>query len=137
MISQVSYLGCDTARKCRDITVEFGYENTMVDWAGVKCMVESGMYTMFVEQQPNGLVRGFLVGKIRSNFAEVQALFVNKDFHRSGIGTALLNAYEEYCVNAGANKIRLVPRQTKQARAFYEKCGYVASDLGYCLQKTL
>ena len=137
MIRRVSCLGIDMARGCRDIAGVFGYENTLTDWAAVKYRVESGLSVMFVCQYVNGDVKGFLVGTDRGNNTEVEALFVNNDLHRRGIGTALLMAYENYCVEMGVKKIKLVPRETKQARAFYAKYGYVWSGWGRMLQKTL
>ena len=137
MIKRVLCLDTKLAHACCDITNPFGFANTLVDWLNIKYQIESGRAVMFVDELSCGLLNGFLVGDVGSSQAQIDALFVDKNFHRCGVGTALLNAYEEYVHSCGAVEIKLIPRWTDSVRKFYAKCGYKRIGPGWCLQKSL
>ena len=96
-----------------------------------------GSAVMFVDEQSDGSLKGFLVGDIGPDTAQIDALFVDKNFHRRGVGTALLNTYEDYMHSCGVGEIKLVPRWGNQGRKFYAKCGYKRIELDWYLQKSL
>ena len=90
-------------------------------WFGQKILVDSGMSVMFVDEKENGFLKGFIIGNMDANVAIVDGLFVDKKFHRSGVGSALLRAYEDWARGEGANRIKLRSRPTRQALDFYKK----------------
>ena len=137
MIKRVLCLDTKLAHACCDITNPFGFANNLVDWLGIKYQIESGSAVMFVDEQSDGSLKGFLVGDVGPDTAQIDALFVDKNFHRRGVGTALLNAYEDYMHSCGVGKIKLVPRWGNQGRKFYAKCGYKRIELDWYLQKSL
>ena len=137
MIKRVLCLDTKLAHACCDITNPFGFANNLVDWLAVKYQIESGSAVMFIEEQSDGSLKGFLVGDVGSDKAQIDALFVDKKFHRCGIGTSLLNTYENYVLSCGVGEIKLVPRWTDSVRKFYAKCGYKRIGMDWCLQKTL
>ena len=85
----------------------------------------------------NSIVRGFLVGHNIRNLARVDDLYVDRQFQRSGIGTALLRAYEDYSRKNGAGIMRLQSRATKQAKGFYEKNGFRQISADRFMEKSL
>ncbi|MBQ8294402.1 MAG: GNAT family N-acetyltransferase [Alphaproteobacteria bacterium] len=107
------------------------------EWVTLKYLVDSGQSVMFVDERANGFVNGFLIGNVKSDCATVDNLFVDKKAHRGGIGSALLKAYEDYCIGVGARQIKLKSRPTKQALEFYQKHGYVKLNWEYQMQKSL
>lgn len=137
MIKRVLCLDTKLAHACCDITNPFGFANNLVDWLAVKYQIESGSAVMFVDEQSSGALNGFLVGDVGPSQAQIDALFVDKNFHRCGVGTALLNAYEDYMHSCGVGEIKLVPRWTDSVRKFYAKCGYKRIGMDWYLQKSL
>ena len=137
MIKRVLCLDTKLAHACCDITRLFGFANNLVDWLAVKYQIESGSAVMFIEEQSDGSLKGFLVGDVGSDKAEIDALFVDKKFHRCGIGTSLLNTYENYVLSCEVGEIKLVPRWTDSVRKFYAKCGYKRIGMDWCFQKSL
>ena len=85
----------------------------------------------------NSVVRGFLVGHNIRDLARVDDLYVDRLFQRSGIGTALLRAYEDYSRKNGAGIMSLQSRATKQAKDFYEKNGFRQISADRFMEKSL
>ena len=69
--------------------------------------------------------------------AKVDYLFVDKWHQRSGIGGALLRAYENYCREHGVGAIILQRVPTIQALRFYSRHGYVNIAGNYMMGKIL
>lgn len=85
---------------------------------------------------------GFIKGNISNanpDFltANVDYLFVDKKYQRCGIGTSLLNAYEDFCAKNFVQKVSLYSAKTAQARTFYEKHGYILQNANYFMTKNL
>lgn len=92
--------------------------------------------TLFVAEN-NGAVRGFVLGYMVRDMGRVTRIYVDKKYHRQGIGTALLRAYEDYARNHGARRILLQSRATQQAKNFYVKNGYQQISADRFMEKTL
>lgn len=90
---------------------------------------------------PLGFIKGHIMKYPEFNMwwpstgqAKIDFLFVDRRYHRSGVGRALIDAYEQYCVENNVSDVFLYRAPTLQARNFYEKQGYV--ELNECLLMT-
>lgn len=80
--------------------------------------------------------RGFPIGQIVINFAVkppvLESLRVMPPFRGLGIGTALIEAAERRCRDAGYTTVRIgVSVDNVRARRLYERLGYKAEGLPY------
>ena len=78
-------------------------------------------------------VVGYLLGvlapmPVHGGLALVQELVVREDHRRTGLGAALMAAFEERARSAGAGVISLA---TSRAGAFYEALGFTAAATYY------
>ncbi len=137
MIRRVFSLRKEMLWDCFYIANQFVDAALLASWAQLKYKVDSGQVVLFVDEKDNGFLRGFLLGGLESNVAVVNNLFVDKRFQRGGVGSALLQAYEDFARSGGIQQIKLQSRPTKQAMSFYQKNGYAKMDFGYNMQKTL
>lgn len=137
MIRRVFLLNKELLWDCFYIANQFVDAAVLASWAQLKHKVDSGQAVLFVDEKDNGFLRGFLLGGMKSNVAVVDNLFVDKRFQRGGVGSALLQAYEDFARSGGIQQIKLQSRPTKQAVEFYAKNGYAKVDFGYNMQKTL
>ncbi len=138
MIRRIVTLDRDMVRACYSIVNTFMDASPMSEWFALKFMVDSGKSVMLVDEKINGFVRGFLVGDAgMAKCMNVDSLFVEKECHRMGVGSALLQAYEEYARECGAEKIKLQSRPTKQALAFYARHGFQKICWDSSMQKNL
>lgn len=69
--------------------------------------------------------------------SKIDSLFVDKRYHRSGIGGTLLRTYEEYCCANGVGAIVLQRVPTIQAAQFYSRHGYINIGGKYIMGKIL
>lgn len=136
MIRQVVAVPKEIALDCFYIMNQFVDVNEMV-LANICDGVSKGQTLMFIDEKPNGFITGFLTGRVDNGVGYVQNLYVDKKYHRCGIGGALLNAYQNYCVVNGMQQITLNTRSTRQAINFYEKNGFVQMAANKLMQKTL
>ncbi len=137
MIRRVGVLEHELMRDCHYIVNSFMDAGSGGAWFAKKFLVDSGRSVMFVDEKDNGYLRGFIIGNLDANMAIVDDLFVDRKFHRMGIGEALLRAYEDYARAAGAQKIKLQSRPTRQAINFYQKHGFYKICWNNYMQKTL
>ena len=68
---------------------------------------------------------GEIVGVLRGRKDKLQSLFVKGNFHRQGIGRALVERFEQKCLEQGADEIKLM--STLFAVPFYQAVGYKRS----------
>ncbi|HLI46812.1 MAG TPA: GNAT family N-acetyltransferase [Geobacterales bacterium] len=74
--------------------------------------------------------------KVRTKWAYISDLFVEKEYRGRKIGTALLNYIERISLEKNSKKMRLlVWKDNENALKFYEKNGY--RIVGYLLEKDL
>jgi GNAT superfamily N-acetyltransferase len=66
-----------------------------------------------------------IVGILRGKKDRLQSLFVRGDMHHQGIGTHLVEHFEQVCLGLGGEVIRLA--STLYAVPFYQKLGYKKS----------
>lgn len=137
MIRRVGVLDRDLLWNCHYIVNSFMDAGDGGGWFGQKILVDSGMSVMFVDEKENGFLKGFIIGNMDANVAIVDGLFVDKKFHRSGVGSALLRAYEDWARGEGTNRIKLRSRPTRQALDFYKKHGFERINWNNYMQKTL
>lgn len=137
MIRRVFRLDRGMREDCFYIVNQFMDASTRLPWIELNFLVESGKCVLFVDEKENGYMKGFLLGSIQLNGAMIDNLFVDKKFHRSGVGSALLKAYEDCARAEGVKQIKLQSRSTKQATEFYKKHGYVKINWENYMQKSL
>ena len=138
MIRRVVCMDRNILRECRGIVDTFMDAGVWSDWFVVKFLVESGKAIMFVDEKENGFVRGFLIGEAGSaDCVSITNLFVDKKYHRMGVGRALLQVYEKYARECGVKKIKLQSRSTRQALDFYVQNGFQKINWDNYMQKTL
>ena len=138
MIRRVMCMDRDMLRTCYGIVNMFMDAGSMSEWFALKFRVDSGGSVMFVDEKTNGAVRGFLIGDAGGlRCVTLYDLFVNKEYHRMGVGSALLQAYEKYARECSVEKIRLQSRPTKQALAFYARHGFQKICWDNSMQKFL
>jgi putative acetyltransferase len=65
---------------------------------------------------------GEIVGVLRGRPGRLQSLFVRGDHHRRGVGRALVECFEQACLEQGASEIRVAA--TLYAVPFYQEMGY-------------
>jgi ribosomal-protein-alanine N-acetyltransferase len=102
------------------------YENALLDTPAT-VLVRHGL----VAFSGNSLV-GFAVASwLREETAgELEGLFVERDFRRQGIGTALILACMDWAANAGASVLRLEVRASNDvALALYHRHGFNAAGV--------
>lgn len=86
--------------------------------------------------------RGEVIGAVNVQFihnirhggkrAQIEECVVTEDRRRRGVGSLLLAAIKDYCLEQRVYVIKLLcGKQLKEARRFYEKNGFVANDKGY------
>ena len=68
---------------------------------------------------------GEIVGVLRGSKDRLHSLFVRSDCHRQGIGRALLDQFEQACLQLGGGVIRLA--SSLYAVPFYQHMGYFKS----------
>jgi len=79
-----------------------------------RTLAMSDIWIAYDGEEITGIVRG-----VRDN---VLNLFVKSEYSRRGIGTALLNVFEDKCLSEGFPAVRL--SSTIEAVTFYEGLGY-------------
>lgn len=103
----------------------------------LKTDVNVNKHPMFAYFTDRGQLVGFIKGQIASvpndcfktfprdliSF-KIDYLYVDDEFHRLGIGWALLRMYEDYVIGAGGQSIFLYSADTKQAKKFYNSQGF-------------
>ncbi len=89
----------------------------------IREQVNNDGYVLLVFEDNSGM-RGFVLGHQEYNLGHVDRLYVDKRYQRQGIGTTLLEAYEDYAKEYGANRVILCSRASVQAKNFYNKNGY-------------
>ena len=107
----------------------YNIANSSVDDADIiyytiREQVNNDGYVLFVSEE-NSYMRGFVLGHQERDLGRVDRLYVDKRYHRQGIGTSLLKAYEIYAKEQGAKRVVLCSRASVQAKNFYEKNGYL------------
>ena len=65
---------------------------------------------------------GQIVGVLRGRMDRLQSLFVRGDHHRRGIGSRLVEHFEQECIRQGATEIRVA--SSLYAVPFYQRLGY-------------
>ena len=65
---------------------------------------------------------GEIVGVLRGKPDKLQSLFVRGDWHRQGIGSDLVQRFEQECLEQGSTQIKLMA--TLFAVPFYQAVGY-------------
>jgi len=74
--------------------------------------------------------------RVKTKWAYISDLFVEKEHRRKKVGTNLLKYIEEMAMKRGSRKIRLIVwKDNENALKFYEKNGY--KIVGFLLEKEL
>lgn len=103
-----------TKEKFLGIFNEVGSKDPHILMELERTLATSDIWIAYDADEITGIIRG-----VRDN---VLNLFVKNEHSRKGIGTALLNIYEEKCLSEGFAAVRL--SSTIEAITFYENYGY-------------
>lgn len=80
----------------------------------------------------NNIIVGYLAGSINfhpscatKTLAEIDNMFIEEEYRKSGIGTLLINEFKNYCSNLGIEEMK-VTASAKNTNAinFYKKNGF-------------
>lgn len=86
---------------------------------------EIGVYTKYYSYIENDLIVGFLSFDLIYDRAEINYIFVEKDYRQQGIATKLLNYMLDICDNECKNITLEVKESNKSAINFYLKNGFI------------
>lgn len=137
VIRAVDFIPDDLCRECNDIAdhVLGDAENLHYSMLYDVNAMQGRMFIHVV----NGLLTGFIRGRaIRGNdIAHIDILVVERRFQRAGIGTRLMNAYQQYARENGAKKIVLETQLAKNAMHFYNRMGFMRMGMANRMEKSL
>lgn len=108
-------------------------ESAMTEWYDpdtTRAEIEHRAGVYFVAEQ-NGAIRGYVSGGPSGEVSSVtlSAIYVDPDYWGDGIGTALLDEFEEFWRQRGYDTITLqVLARNEIGLAFYQKRGYDVID---------
>lgn len=91
---------------------------------------------VFLAKNKTGVI-GYLAGGIAAEdsyvtvrFGEIENIFVDEKYHKSGVGTKLVNAFKDYCLGKGVNYVKVTAyARNEGAIDFYHKNGFEISDV--------
>lgn len=86
---------------------------------------EIGVYTKYYAYVDNDSIVGFLSFDLIYDRAEINYIFVEKDYRQQGIATKLLNYMLDICNNECENITLEVKESNKSAINFYLKNGFI------------
>ena len=86
---------------------------------------EIGVYTKYYSYIENDLIVGFLSFDLIYDRAEINYIFVEKDYRQQGIATKLLNYMLDICDKECKNITLEVKESNKSAIKFYLKNGFI------------
>lgn len=86
---------------------------------------EIGVYTKYYGYVDNDSIVGFLSFDFIYDRAEINYIFVEKDYRQQGIATKLLNHMLDICNNECKNITLEVKESNKSAIKFYLKNGFI------------
>ena len=86
---------------------------------------EIGVYTKYYGYVDNDSIVGFLSFDFIYDRAEINYIFVEKDYRQQGIATKLLNYMLDICDNECKNITLEVKESNKSAIKFYLKNGFI------------
>lgn len=128
----VALLSDDVLGKAREIEDLEPYESAFDIMAG-----ESGNILLIGEAEERvvatyqlTVISGLSLGASRR--AQIEGVRVTSDMRGQGIGAALLSDAEARARDAGATLLQFTSNATRdRAHAFYLRCGYVATHIGF------
>lgn len=139
-ISQIFQVPYSLVKDCYYIVDQTRPSEAAALYNSLKKDIEVRNHIMFVfngAYAPLGFIKGFLRDSINGRVSIIDYLFVDKKYHHSGIGTLLLQTYENYCLENGVQDFSLYSAPTLQARNFYQKNGYSLVNPNYLMVKSL
>ncbi len=77
-----------------------------------------------IAQNPDGTVVGGAIGRTWGECCELQQLWVSAELRSTGIGTRLMNAFEQAACSRSC-KLVYLDTFSFQAQSFYQSRGYV------------
>lgn len=112
----LKYEACDYSKE--------GVENFLLFISGQQLfkMFEAGEYQMWVCKENDRIVG---VGTLRAN-SHISLLFVDSDYHRQGIGKALITTMQEDRLRFG--EVKLTVNASPYGVPFYTKVGFEKAD---------
>jgi GNAT superfamily N-acetyltransferase len=101
----------------------FLIDRDRVDFQTVRDLLRKGKFLL---ADDNGILRGCVYVEPRGDRSYLGLLSVDPQFQKSGLGSKLMDAAENYCVQAGSRFMDLqIVNQRKELPAFYQRRGYV------------
>lgn len=134
-VQQVFSVTEDIARECYYVMSEY-VGNAGVFYEGLPTDVEKRGDVLFVNMDEFG-INGFIKGQMFDSGAQIEHLYVTKNKHGCGIGSALMQGFLSKAKKIGIATVRVRARMLPQALNFYEKHGFVRNGYGCCMTKEL
>jgi GNAT superfamily N-acetyltransferase len=101
----------------------FLIDRDRVDFQTVRDLLRKGKFLL---ADDNGILRGCVYIELRGDRSYLGLLSVDPQFQKSGLGSKLMDAAENYCVQAGSRFMDLqIVNQRKELPVFYQRRGYV------------
>jgi len=123
---------------------QLGYPNRSEDLLErMKIIRSNHEHEIFIGDYIHEKAVGFIhlsqeISLVSGGFVEIRSFVVDKDHRRLGIGSALLQAAEEWSKNAGSNQVRLRSNIIRhEAHEFYKIHGYSIEKTQYSFRKKL
>ena len=141
-VSQIFYVSESLLMDCYYIANQSRPNNAEAIYSSMAQEVNDGNHILFA-YKANDYLYGFVKGHLSRKYlgaapeAKIDWLFVEPGCQRGGIGTQLVAAYEQYCIQMGAGRVSVQPAPTIQAKNFYAKCGYAPAEVSCLYVKNL
>lgn len=105
----------------------FLIDRDRIDPDEVRKLLQAGVFLVVEEQvaEDRGMVRGCVFVELRDDRSYLGLLSVDPQLQKSGLGSKLMNAAEDYCAKAGSRFMDLrIVNVRKELPAFYHRRGY-------------
>jgi predicted N-acetyltransferase YhbS len=101
----------------------FLIDRDRIDSQTVRKLLQGGV---FLVAEDRGTVRGCVFVELKGDRSYLGLLSVDPQLQKSGLGSKLMNAAEDYCAKAGSRFMDLrIVSVRKELPAFYHRRGYV------------
>lgn len=115
----------------RDILSQTTIENTLIDVDMTREQIEEEEDKIYFVAEDNSNIRGFVLGDVggEEDVATLGSIYVDPDHWGDGIGTTLLEKFEDFCRKRGYETVELrVLAENDVGVSFYRKHGYEMID---------
>jgi GNAT superfamily N-acetyltransferase len=134
----------EQAHEIAMLSSELGYQIAIDEVrTSLALLLRSNRHFVAVACPPEGRLLGWLVAERRlslesGEFAEITGLVVTATIRRSGVGSSLVRAAEQWALQQGFTSIRVRSNITRtESHPFYERLGYQHLKTQHAYKKPL